>query len=349
MIEIKKVASSKGDITLLRITNVSGASVLLSTLGAGVVEVYVPDRNGKLDDVVLGYADPKDYFADGPCAGKCPGRYANRIAKGHLEIDGAVYSLPINNGSNHLHGGPEGFQNQIWTIESIDDNTVKMSYTADDGEQGYPGKLTACVAYTWTDDNELHLTLEASVEGNPTVVNLTNHAYWNLAGHNAGSVLKHKLQLNASRYLPTDSSLIPEGVLVPVTGSPMDFTTAKSLRAEIKLEFPALIYGKGYDNCWAIDNYIPGKIQTVAVLCEEKSGRILTVDTDQPGIQIYTGNWLGGSPVNKAGRPYNDYDGVAIECQDFPNAPNTPEFPNTVLRPGEKYLRHIKFKFTTSK
>ena len=345
MLTTSKYPSSKGDITLISITNTSGARTVLSTLGAGIVEVNVPDKNGHLDDVVLGYANPADYIGDGPCAGKCPGRYANRIAGGKLCVEGKCYQLEINNGPNALHGGSEGFQNQIWTLEKAEGNTVVMRYDAADGEANYPGALTARATYVWTDDNELQLTLEATTTA-PTVVNLTNHAYWNLAGHNAGSVLDEKLTLNASRYLPTDSTLIPEGVLVPVAGSPMDFTKAKVLGAEIKMQFPALIYGKGYDNCWAVDNYKPGKVQTVAVLTDDTTGRKLTVSSDQPGVQIYTGNWLAGSPANKAGRSYDDYDDVAIECQDFPDAPHNPGFPSTLLLPGEKYCRHINFKFS---
>ena len=334
-----------GDITLYTITNASGASVTLSALGAGVVAVNVPDREGKLADVALGYADPADYIADGPCAGKVPGRYANRIAKGHLQIDGKEYSLPINNGPNHLHGGPDGFQNKIWKVESAENQTVVFSHTSPDGDAGYPGTLKAKASYTWTDGNELFLTLEATTDAK-TVVNLTNHTYWNLAGHNSGSVLGQKLWLNAAQYLPTDSTLIPEGVLVPVVGSPMDFTEAKELGRDIKLPFPALEFGKGYDNCWAINGYTPGIITTAAVLTDDRSGRVLTVETDQPGVQVYTGNWLAGCPKNKDGRSYDDYDGVAIECQDFPNSPNTPAFPSTVLAPGEIYVRHINFKFS---
>ena len=345
MLTTAKYPSPKGEITLVTITNASGASVVLSNLGAGIVEVNVPDRDGKLADVVLGYANPADYIADGPCAGKVPGRYANRIAKGDLKVDGKAYQLEINNGPNALHGGSEGFHNQIWTIVSAEGNTVVMEYKAADGEANYPGNLTARATYRWTDANELELTLEATTDA-ATVVNLTNHAYWHLAGHNAGSVLGEKLQLNASQYLPTDNTLIPEGVLVPVAGSPMDFTSAKALGDEIKVEFPALVYGKGYDNCWAVDNYTPGKVQTVAVLTDDATGRCLTVDSDQPGVQIYTGNWLAGCPANKAGRVYDDYDGVAIECQDFPDAPHNTGFPSTELRPGEKYCRHINFKFT---
>ena len=348
MISRKTAPSPKGEIELFTITNASGASVTVSTLGAGIVAVNVPDRNGRLDDVVLGYADPADYIADGPCAGKVPGRYANRIARGHLVVDGKTYSLPINNGPNSLHGGPEGFQNQNWKVVATGNDTVTMEYTAADGEMGYPGRLTATATYRWTDDNALELTLSARTDA-PTVVNLTNHAYWNLAGHSAGSVLSETLWLKASRYLPTDDTLIPEGAAVPVAGSPMDFTTAKALGDDIKAEFAALIYGKGYDNCWVIDDYKSGKVQSVAVLSDDTTGRVLTVDTDQPGVQVYTGNWLAGSPVNKAGRPYEDYDGVAIECQDFPDAPNQPGFPTTLLRPGEEYCRHINFRFSVKK
>ncbi len=342
--EIKYVDSDKGRIALVTLTNDKGARVVLSALGAGIVEVWVPDKEGKLDDVVLGYANPLDYFADGPCAGKVPGRFANRIAKGHFILDGVEYTLPINNGPNSLHGGPEGFQNQVWTLVEHTDSTAVFQYVSSDGEMGYPGKLTATATYEWTEGNELRLKLEAETD-KATVVNLTNHAYWNLSGHNSGSVLDHELQLKASTYLPTDSTLIPEGVAVDVAGTPMDFTSPKTLGRDIKLPFPALEFGKGYDNCWVIDEYKPGRTQIVAVLTDHKSGRVLEVSTDQPGVQVYTGNWLDGSPANKSGRSYNDYDGVAIECQNFPDAPNVEAFPTAVLRPGEKYKRHINFQF----
>lgn len=338
--------SPKGDITLFTITNAGGASVTLSTLGAGVVAVCVPDRKGNLADVALGYADAADYIADGPCAGKVPGRYANRIANGKLTIDGKNYELPVNNGPNHLHGGPEGFQNQIWKVESAENQTVVFTHISPDGDSGYPGELKVKATYTWTDSNELYLTLEATTDAS-TVVNLTNHTYWNLAGHASGSILSQKLWLKASSYLPTESTLIPEGAAAPVAGTPMDFTAAKELGRDIYIPFPALKFGKGYDNCWVIDNRTPGVPATAAILADDTSGRVLKVETDQPGVQVYTGNWLAGSPASKAGRSYNDYDGVAIECQDFPNSPNTPAFPSTLLRPGERYIRHINFKFTT--
>ncbi len=335
--------TNKGDITLLTIVNASGASVTLSTLGAGIVSVNVPDREGRMADVVLGYADPADYMADGPCAGKIPGRYANRIAKGRFSVGGREYQLAINNGPNALHGGPTGFQNRLWTVEKVEGDTVEFSYTSSDGEEGYPGQLKVTATYRWNDANELSLDLRAVTDAE-TVVNLTNHAYFNLGGHDSGSVLAHELWLGASRYLPTDDTLIPLGELSPVGGTPMDFTVAKPLGRDIKADFPALNYGKGYDNCFVIDG-ADGTLRDVARLTDPVSGRTLTVATTQPGVQVYTGNWLAGSPANKAGRSYHDYDGVAIECQNFPDAPNRPGFPPAVLRPGEEYHQTIVFRF----
>ena len=342
----KTVNSPAGNISLVTLINASGASVTLTSVGAGVVAVNVPDKNGKLDDIALGYANPADYIGDGPCSGKVPGRYANRIAKGKFTLDGKEYQLPINNGPNCNHGGPQGFHNHIWEVVEASDNSVTFRHISPDGDAGFPGQLTASAKYEWNDDNELRLTLSATTDA-PTVVNLTNHTYWNLSGHNAGSILGHRMQLMATRYLPTDNTLIPEGVAVDVAGTPMDFTQPKEIGRDIKLPFPALLYGKGYDNCWAIDGFVPGEIHTAAILEDEQSGRRLTVSTDQPGVQVYTGNWLSGSPVNKSGRSYEDYDGVAIECQGFPNSPNTPSFPSTELRPGEIYERHITFAFST--
>lgn len=333
-----------GDITLLTLTNSKGAEVTLSTLGAGIISIIVPDRHGDLTDVALGYADPADYMADGPCAGKIPGRFANRIASGRFSIDGNEYHLAVNNGPNALHGGPTGFQNRIWTLVSADNDTVTMAYISTDGEEGYPGCLEVTATYTWTDDCTLRLTLKA-VTDRQTVVNLTNHTYFNLAAHNAGTVLGHTLHLMSSRYLPTDDTLIPTGELAPVNGTPMDFTVPKSLGRDIRADFPALLYGKGYDNCWAIDD-ADGTIRPAAILRDPASGRTLTVATDQPGVQIYTGNWLDGSPAGKDGAVYHDYDAVAIECQAFPDSPNRPDFPTTLLRPGETYCRTIEFRFT---
>jgi aldose 1-epimerase len=334
-----------GDITLFTLVNSRGCSVVLSTLGACIVEVNVPDSKGQLADVVIGYANPADYLADGPCAGKVPGRYANRIAKGHFSINDKEYTLAINNGPNALHGGPTGFQNRIWNAE-VCGNSVVFSYFCADGEEGYPGNLHVKATYTWSDDNELSLVFDADTD-QTTVINLTNHSYFNLAGHDSGSALDHNLWLACANYLPTDDTLIPTGEIAPVAGTPMDFTVEHKVGRDIKADFPALIYGKGYDNCWVVDGYVPGQIKTIARLSDEKSGRILEVATDQPAAQVYTGNWLKGAPKSKAGHDYEDYDAIAIECQDMPDAPNHPNFPSTLLNPGEKYNRSIIFKFKT--
>ncbi len=344
-IESFKAPSPKGEITLYRLTNASGASVTLSSLGAGIVAVEVPDRDGKLDDVVLGYADPADYIADGPCAGKVPGRFANRIARGHFELNGKSYDLAINNGPNHLHGGPEGFQNRIWE-SAVEGDKVVFSRVSPDGEEGYPAEVAVKAVYSWSDDCRLTLELEAKASAD-TIVNLTNHAYWNLDGHNAGSVLDHVMTLAASRYLPTDDTLIPTGEMAAVEGTPMDFRTPRRLGDDIKADFPALNYGKGYDNCWVVDEWTPGELREVATLESDKSGRVLRVSTTQPAAQVYTGNWLAGSPANKAGRSYDDYDGVAIECQHMPDSPNHPSFPTTTLRGGETMKETIVFAFST--
>lgn len=331
------------EIYLYTLTNENGAYVQLSSIGAGIVSIVVPDKDGKLADVVLGYPEAASYFGDGPCAGKVPGRYANRIALGKFSLDGAEYTLPVNNGPNHLHGGPDGFQNKVWESRELD-GAVEFLYYSEDGEMGYPGALKAVARYDWTEDNELRLTLTAEADA-PTVLNLTNHAYFNLNGEGNGDILGHVLRLNASEYLPTSDSLIPAGESEPVAGTPMDFVTDKVIGAEIKADFPALNYGKGYDNCWVIDGYEPGQIQEAAELYSPESGRVLSVYTTQPGVQIYTGNWLSGCPAGKNGHVYEDYTGVAIECQNFPDAPNKPDYPSAVLRPGEVYEQAIIFAF----
>lgn len=346
MITTDRFLSQEGVITLLRLVNQSGASVVLSSLGAGIVEVNIPDRNGMLADVALGYFHPEDYIGDGPACGKIPGRYANRIAGGRFILDGSEYMLPINNGPNCNHGGNGGFHNRNWEVKVHSDNSVSFTYLSKDGEAGFPGNLRVEARYAWTDKNELKLTLTATTDA-PTVVNLTNHAYWNLKGHDSGSVFGQMLRLDADMYLPTDETLIPTGELVPVADTPMDFRSFKAIGKDIDTDFPALKIGKGYDACWVVNNYAAGEMRTVATLMDEKSGRILEVESDQPGVQIYTGNWLSGCPQSKSGRRYMDYDGVAIECQDLPNSPNTPAFPSTVLRPGETYKPHINFNFTT--
>ncbi len=344
-IKTNRVKSPLGDITLYTLKNNSGASVTLSSLGAGIVSVVVPDRNGKMDDVVLGYADAADYVNDGPCAGKPPGRYANRIALGHFKIGGKEYTLATNNGPNALHGGPPGFMNRIWKSEAKGSH-VKFTYHSADGEEGYPGNLDVTVIYSWNEQNEL--TIEYSAEcDSKTVINLTNHAYFNLNGEGNGNILKHKLKLNASSYLPTDKTQIPTGEIAPVKGTPMDFVNAKEIGAEINADFEPLKIGKGYDHCWVIDHWRKHTLNQAAELCSEESGRVLEVLTTQPGTQVYTGNWLAGSPKSKSGKDYQDYDGVAIECQGFPDAPNHKSFPCQLLGPGEVYEQTIVFRFKT--
>lgn len=334
------------EIKTYTLTNKSGASVTLSSFGAAIQKIIVPDKDGKLADVVIGYDNLESYMKDGPCAGKCPGRYANRIAEGSLEIDGKIYGLPINNGPNHLHGGPEGFQNRNWESREVDGG-VEFMYFSEDGEMGYPGNLKVVARYEWSENNELRLTFTAQCDA-PTVINLTNHSYFNLDGHDSGSVLNHKLKLNASLYLPTDNTLIPLGEPDPVAGTPMDFLEPKAIGKDIKEDFPALNYGKGYDACWIIDGYQKGQLAEAAELKAAKSGRTLKVYTTQPGIQVYTGNWLKGCPTGKGGAVYDDYCAVALECQHFPDSPNNPDYPTTLLRPGETFEEAIIFAFGCS-
>ena len=333
------------EIKLFSIVNADGSEVILSNLGACIVSVVVPDRDGKLADVALGYRNPEDYDTDGPCMGKVPGRYANRIAKGRFSLDGKDYELAVNNGPNHLHGGPgaQCFANRIWQAEEIRDG-VRFTLDSPDGDAGYPGALHVEALYTWSDDHRLTLYLTATTDA-ATIVNLTNHAYFNLKGEDAGDVTDHELQLFASRYLSTDETLIPVGEPAPVVGTPMDFTQPKPIGRDLKADFPALNYGKGYDNCFVVDDWQPGHVRPVAVLTEKTTGRKLTVSTDAPGIQVYTGNWLEGCPQSKSGKAYHDYDGVALECQAFPDSPNRPDFPFAPLRPDGQYENTIVFSF----
>ncbi len=314
---------------------------MLTERGAGIVSIVVPDRNGVMGDVVLGYRDEESYLADGPCAGKIPGRFANRIDGGRFTLDGKEYQLVKNHPDYQLHGGPDGFSNRLWKASQISDTEVVLTLDSPDGDQGYPGNMHVEATYTWGEDNSLTLSIKATTDA-PTILNLTNHTYWNLDGEDSGSIFNHVLRINASRWLATSEALIPTGELAPVEGTPMDFRTAKPIGRDIKADFPALIYGKGYDNCWVLDG-APG-LKLAAELSSAVSGRRLEIWTDQPAAQVYTGNWLDGSPVSKSGRPYRDYDGVAIECQGFPDAPNHPDFPSCVLRPGETYSRTIIFK-----
>ena len=326
-----------------KMVNESGAYVELCNIGAGIVSICVPDKDGMLGDVVAGYRKPESYFGDGPYLGKCPGRFANRIDKGHFTLDGVEYNVPVNCGPNHLHGGPEGFSNKVWESRKSRGG-VEFMYFSEDGEMGYPGNMKVVARYEWSEQNELRLTFTAKTDKR-TVINLTNHAYFNLNGK--GSVLRHYLRLNCSEYLPTDPTLIPLGESEPVAGTPMDFLNEKTLGRDIRKDFPALNYGNGYDACWCIDGYMPGQIQEAAELYSKVSGRVMKVYTTQPGVQVYTGNYLEGCPVGKKGRIYRNNDAVAIECQHYPDSPNKPEYPSTILDPGKVYKEAIIYAFST--
>lgn len=336
-----------GQGTLVTLTDGHGAQATISTLGAGITELLVPDSSGRLDDIVIGYASPELYLYDGPNAGKIAGRYANRIARGHFSIPGqGSYELAVNCGPHHLHGGPTGFQNRIWEITELTDSSVTMRYVSAHGEEGYPGELTVTARYSWEAPGSLRLDLDAEVSGATTVVNLTNHAYFNLDGHNSGSVLDHILTLESDRYLATDETLVPlhGSAGEPVDGTPMDFRTPKALGRDIRQDFPALRYGKGYDACWVLRGPA-GTLRLAGRLSSPRSGRSMEIWTTQPAVQVYTGNWLTGSPAGKDGATYRDYDAVAIECQAYPDAPNHPDFPTTLLHPGTPYHHTITLRF----
>lgn len=347
-VETHKYPAEFGEITLIRIVNDNGAAVTLSSLGAGLIAVEVPDKAGQIDNILLSYENPADYMADGPCMGKTAGRYANRIARGHLEVDGKEYQLAVNCGPHHLHGGPQGFQNKIWNVETFS-NGVRFTLDSPDGDENYPGALHASVEYRW--NNECDLSIEYRAEADsPTVVNLTNHAYWNLDGADSGNALHHELKIKADRWLVTDDTLAPTGELAEVAATPMDFRFFRVVGERMEEDFPALKYGKGYDNCWAL-NQESGKegqlIEEAIILRSPRSGRELHVATNQPGVQIYTGNWLTGSAKNVSGKSYEDYDGIAIEAQGYPDAPNIPSFPSQRIDPATPYRRTIIYSFRT--
>lgn len=327
--------------------NARGARVGLSALGAGITSIIIPDRRGRMADVTIGYRDPSDYMADGPCAGKTPGRFANRIAAGHFTIGGKEYQLACNNGPNALHGGPTGFHNRIWESEEIPGG-VRFSRMSPDGEEGYPGNLRASVEYLWSDDCELTISFEAETDA-PTIVNLTNHAYFNLAGHDAGSVLGQSLSMRCSRYLRADNTDIPTGEIADVKGTPMDFTLPRPIGRDILADYENLRTGKGYNHYFLIDGWIPdGQLREAARLADRSSGRTLSVLTTAPGVMLYSGNWLDDSPVGKSGRRYRDHDAVALECQFPPDAPNHPAFPQTTLLPGQVWRMVTVYKFGVS-
>lgn len=318
----------------------------ITNYGGVVVSLKVPDRNGKSADVVLGFDDLNGYVANfnSPSVaffGAIIGRYGNRIAHGSFTLDGKKYSLPLNNGENTLHGGPHGFNNVVWKAKPIA-NGVELTYLSKDGEAGYPGNLSAVVRYTLV-KGELKIEYSATTDKD-TVVNLTNHSYFNLAGQ--GDILNHQLTLHASRFTPVDAGLIPTGELKSVEGTPFDFRKATAVGAHINADDEQLHLGRGYDHNWVLDSG-GGKLAEAAELYDPGSGRVLKVLTDQPGIQFYSGNFLDGSVKGKGGKPDELHAALCLETQHFPDSPNHPDFPSTELKPGERYHTVTIYSFST--
>jgi aldose 1-epimerase len=316
-----------------------GTRLKVLNYGGIVQSLELPDRHGRYVNVSLGYDTVEEYVAGTTFFGATIGRYGNRIAKGKFTLDGKAYQVSVNDGENSLHGGAKGFNTRVWDIEpftSGSDVGLHMHYTSVDGEMGYPGTLKTTVTYTLTARGDWRVDYEATTD-KATVVNLTNHTYFNLAGEGSGTIYDHELTLAASRYTPTDAGLIPTGELAKVQGTPFDFRKAKPIGRDIRTSHPQLITAKGFDHNWVMDKGITAKPVLVATLRDPSSGRSLKIATDQPGLQFYSGNFLDGTLVGQSGRTYRQGDGLALETQHFPDSPNQPKFPSTVLRPGETY------------
>jgi len=331
--------------------NRSGSVCKITNLGATVTELWLPDRDGALADVVLGFDDVDGYLTRSPYFGCIAGRCANRIEGGRFELDGEEYQLATNNGPHHLHGGDKGFDKAVWKLEGLDtfedQASVTLSYRSVDGEEGYPGNLDVEVKYTLTDQNELVVEMTASTD-EVTVVNLAHHSYWNLAGHDAGTILDHELTLACARYTPTDSTLIPTGELAPVDGTPFDFRQSKRIGADIDAlqAQEDAGHGGGYDLNYAVDGEPPG-IRLVATVHDPSSGRAMELRSDQPGLQLYSGNFLDGV-AGKAGASYQQYAGLCLETQCYPDAVHHPSFPSVRLEPGATY-RHVMIHSFTAR
>jgi aldose 1-epimerase len=328
------------EVDLYSLENANGLKVNVITYGAMLTAIETPDRDGKLANITLHRDSLKDYVAGHPYFGCVVGRYANRIAKGRFTLEGAEYELAVNNGPNHLHGGLKGFDKQVWNAEPIkgDDIVgVTFSRTSPDGEEGYPGTLQVEVTYTLTNQNELTMDYSATTD-KATVVNLTNHAYWNLAGAGSGTILDHKLEINADQFLPVDATLIPLGPPKAVADTPMDFTSAAKIGARIDQ-----VEG-GYDHCYILKPAEGDALRFCARATDEKSGRVLEIYTTQPAVQFYSGNFLDGT-VSGSGVDYQKHDGFCLETQHYPDSPNKADYPTTVLRPGETYRQTTVHKF----
>jgi aldose 1-epimerase len=340
------------EVTLYTLTNANGMEVKISNYGGIITSVMVPDRDGNLENVTLGFDNLDDYVAGHPYFGNITGRYANRIARGTFNIDGENYYLAVNNAPNTLHGGVVGFDKVVWAAEEVTgDGEVGITFSrvSPDMEEGYPGNLTVEVTYTLTDADEIRVDYHATTD-KATHVNLTNHAYWNLGGEGSGTADDHELTLMASNYTPVDASLIPTGEIAPVAGTPMDFTTPHAIGERIRDNFEQLVIGRGYDHNYVLDRPSPDDISLIvaAVVVDPESGRTLTISTTEPGIQFYSGNFLDATEIGAAGKMYRQGDAFALETQHFPDSPNQPEFPSTLLEPGEEFNSTTIFAFSVS-
>ncbi len=327
---------------IFTLTNSNGIVVKISDWGGTVAGILAPDKDGNMADIALGFDSPGEYPEKSPYFGCITGRYANRIAKGKFSIDGTEYTLATNNDANHLHGGEKGFDKQLWNGK-IDGSKLVFTWTSPDGDQGYPGELACEVTYTLTDKNELRIDYSATTS-KPTVINLTNHTYFNLKGAGQGTILDHELMIKADKYCAIDAGAIPLEGLADVEGTPFDFRTATAIGARVEEDNQQLKNGLGYDHNWCIKDSRDGKLEHVATLSEASSGRKLDVYTTEPGLQFYGGNYLDGLK-GKGGETYEFRGALCLEAQTFPDSPNRPDFPSAVLRPGETYTQTTVYQF----
>ena len=335
-----------GHVMLYRLRNSAGMEVDILNYGGIITRWTAPDRKGNFEDVVLGFDRLSPYLNTHPYFGALIGRYGNRIAGGRFSLDGNTYTLARNNAANHLHGGTKGFDKVLWEAKPLSEKgqvSLLLTYTSPDGEEGYPGNLEVAVTYTLTDTNQLDIQYSATTDKS-TIINLTQHTYFNLSGDFGQTVLDHEVQLNADSFLPVDSGLIPLGEFRSVADTPFDFRTFKAIGAEIDSENRQLSMGGGYDHCWVL-NGAPGEYRQIATVRHPESGRILKVHTDQPGVQFYTGNFLDGSLPAKGGGTYGRRSGFCLETQHFPDTPNQPDFPSVRLDPGQTYAYRTTFTF----
>ena len=330
------------------LSNKQGAELVVLNYGAKIVSLMVPDRDGRLTDVVTGHNSIEEYLtSEEPYFGAICGRYGNRIAKGRFTLDGVTYDqLPINNGPNCLHGGIKGFNSVVWDMKQTDAQTVELCYTSEDGEEGFPGELKTVVTYHLSDENEVEIRYRAETS-KPTVLNLTNHSYFNLSGAGDPYVGDHLLTINADYYLPTDETAIPYGPKEAVAGTPMDFRTPHTVGERINEPFEQLKFGKGYDHTYILNKEKADDYAFCARCSSPKTGIVMEVYTSQPGVQLYTGNWMTGNFVGKNGQRYPERAALCLETQHFPDSPNKPEYPSTVLRPGETFESRTTYKFST--